>query len=63
MPNADHPIWTILRYAVVGTVMIVLCSTLYRNGFDRKDIVLIATTLLGLAGFDQVKTRLTDKGS
>lgn len=62
MPNADHPIWTILRYAVVGTVMIVLCSTLYRNGFDRKDIVLIATTLLGLAGFDQVKTRLTDKG-
>lgn len=57
--DASHPLWRIIRYAVVGIVMIVLCSTLYRHGFDRKDIVLIATTLLSLVGFDGIKTTLT----
>lgn len=58
---ADHPLWKIIRYAVVGIVMTVLCSTLYRSGFDQKDIVMIATTLLGLAGYDQVKAQITTR--
>ena len=36
--------------------MIGLCATMYKNGFDPKDIILIATTLASLAGFDVVKT-------
>ncbi len=59
MMDANHPAWRIIRYAVVSGTMIILCSTLYKNGFDHKDIVLIVTTLLGLAGFDQVKTNMT----
>jgi hypothetical protein len=60
MPSADHPIWKIIRYAVVGIVMTVLCATLYKNGFDSKDMVLIITTIAGLAGFDQVKQKATE---
>ncbi len=59
IPAADHPVWRIVRYAVVGAVMIGLCATMYKNGFDAKDIVLITTTLASLAGFDQVKTQMT----
>jgi hypothetical protein len=59
IPESDHPIWKIIRYAVVGGVMTVLCATLYRNGFDPKDIVLILTTLSGLAGYDQIKAKIT----
>jgi hypothetical protein len=33
---------------------------MYRNGFDRKDIVLIASTLASLAGYDQLKARFTE---
>jgi hypothetical protein len=39
--------------------MLVLCTFLYRNGFDQKDIVLIAMTLLSLAGFDVAKSKMT----
>jgi hypothetical protein len=59
MPPSDSPLWKVLRLAVVGVILMVLCSTMYNNGFDRKDIVTIAVTLLGLAGFDQAKTAIT----
>jgi len=39
--------------------MIGLCSTLYKNGFDPKDLVLIITTLASLAGFDVLKLKAT----
>ena len=58
--HPDHPLWKIIRYGVVATTLIVLCSTMYRNGFDRKDIVLIASTLASLAGYDQLKARFTE---
>jgi hypothetical protein len=59
IPPADHPVYKIIRLAVVGTIMTVLCMFLYKNGFDKKDIVLIAMTLLGLGGFDVAKMQLT----
>lgn len=59
IPNEHHPIWRIIRYAVVGLVMTLLCATLYKSGFDSKDIVLILTTIAGLAGFDKIKTEMT----
>jgi hypothetical protein len=46
--------------------MIAICSTLYKNGFDPKDLVLIITTLASITGFDIFKTRVVnaevDKG-
>jgi hypothetical protein len=53
-----HPVWPIIRYSVVAGTMIGLCATLYKNGFDPKDIILIVTTLASLAGFDVLKTRV-----
>lgn len=61
MPKANHPIWPIIRYAVVGTVMVIVCSTLYKNGFDKKDIVLIATTLLSWAGVQKLTPHTNQK--
>ncbi len=58
--DPSHPIWKIIRYAVVSITLIVLCATLYKNGFDKKDIVLIASTLVSLAGYDQLKARMTE---
>lgn len=58
--DPSHPLWKIIRYAVVSVTLIVLCSTMYKNGFDKKDIVLIATTLASLAGYDQIKSRMTE---
>ena len=57
--SPDHPVWKILRLAVVGVVLVVSCSFLYNNGFDKKDIVTIAMSLLALGGFDQLKAALT----
>jgi hypothetical protein len=63
LPPSDHQVWKILRLTVVGTIMTVLCSFLYKNGFDKKDIVLIAMTLLGLGGYDVAKMQLTKEQS
>ena len=56
--DPKHPIWPIIRTVVVGGTMIGLCATLYKNGFDPKDLVLIITTLASLAGFDALKTKV-----
>ena len=59
--DPKHPICPLLRTIVVGGTMIGLCATLYKNGFDPKDLVLIITTLASLAGFDVVKLRATSQ--
>jgi hypothetical protein len=59
LSKPDHPLWKILRLIVVGAILVVCCSVFYNNGFDRKDIVMIAMTLLGLGGYDQAKSVLT----
>ena len=59
MLAANHPIWRILRLAVVGAIMFVLCATMYRHGFDQKDVILILTTIGGLAGYDKIKNEVT----
>lgn len=61
--DPKHPVWSIIRTVVVGGTMIGLCATMYKNGFDPKDIILIATTLASLAGFDVVKTVVVANGS
>ena len=60
MMAPDHPVWKLLRLVVVCVTLVILCSVLYKNGFDKKDIVMIGTTLLALAGYDQAKSVLTN---
>ena len=54
-----HPIWPIVKYVVLATTMIVMCSTLYKNGFDPKDLILIISTLASLAGVNFVEKKAT----
>ncbi len=56
--DPKHPIWPLLRTIVISGTMIGLCATLYKNGLDPKDLVLLASTLVSLAGFDVVKARV-----
>lgn len=56
--DPKHPVWPIIRTLVVGGTMIGLCSVLYKNGFDPKDLILIITTLASLAGFDVLKLKV-----
>lgn len=62
LSNPKHPIWPIVRYSVVASTMIILCNTLYKNGFDPKDLVLILSTLASLAGFDAFRNRVQATG-
>jgi hypothetical protein len=54
-----HPIWPLLKYIVMASTMIVMCSTLYKNGFDPKDLILIISTLASLAGVNFVEKKTT----
>lgn len=57
--DPKHPIWPILRYLVLAITMIVMCSTLYKNGFDPKDLILIISTLASLAGVNFIEKTST----
>jgi len=56
--DPKHPMWPIIRMVVVSGTMITVCATLYKNGLDPKDLILLATTLASLAVFDVVKARV-----
>lgn len=56
--DPKHSIWPIVRYSVVAGTMIILCNSLYKNGFDPKDLVLILSTLASLAGFDAFRNKV-----
>ncbi len=55
----DHPIWKILRLAVICVTLVFMCSFNYKNGFDVKDIGTIVTVLISTGVFDQVKRKIT----
>ena len=55
LADASHPIWKLLRYVVTGIVVAGICATLYRCGFDPKDVVLILGVIGSMVGFDVVK--------
>jgi hypothetical protein len=40
--------------------MTVLCSTLYNNKFDPKDLILIISTLASLAGVNFVEKKISE---
>jgi hypothetical protein len=56
--DPSHPIWSNLRHIVQVVTMSVLCATLYKNGFDLKDLILIVTTIGSASGVDVLKSRM-----
>jgi hypothetical protein len=58
--DPKHPMWPLLRYVVLAVTMTVLCSTLYNNKFDPKDLILIISTLASLAGVNFVEKKISE---
>ncbi len=58
--DPKHPMWPLLRYVVLAITMTVLCSTLYNNKFDPKDLILIISTLASLAGVNFVEKKISE---
>jgi hypothetical protein len=60
MNDPRHPVWKIIRIAVVGVLMIAFLHINYKSGLvPEKDIGTILGVLLGLIGFDVAKDKLT----
>ena len=49
-----HPIWGVLRMAIVGGVLVLMLRANY-NSWDSRDILTVIATLSGLGGFDIAK--------
>ena len=58
LADPDHPIWKLLGYVVVGIVLTILCATMYRNGYDPKDLLLLLGVIGGMLGFDVGKAKV-----
>lgn len=60
LSDSRHPMWNVLRLAIVATAMVMLLTHNYDSGWDpRKDLGTILGTLMALGGFDAVKSSLT----
>jgi hypothetical protein len=63
LPPADHPIWIVIRIALVGVIMfgIVALQLIYRNPFEIADAKYILATLAVIGGFDVALAKLLPK--
>lgn len=61
LENPQHPLWKILRIAVVGGLLLLFLHLNYRHGLvPEKDVGTIVSVLLGLIGFDVAKDRIVN---
>jgi hypothetical protein len=58
--NTHHPIWKLLRTALVCGVLTIFLALNY-NKFDSRDLMTIFATGCGLLGFDHLKTKITGR--
>jgi hypothetical protein len=58
-PPADHPVWKLLRLALVGVIFIAGANLAYKNPASKADVLPLLSLLLGVGGFDQLKKQLT----
>ncbi len=60
MSHPSHPIWKVIRLAIVAFVLAFLLRNNYQNGFDlEKDGKTIVILLSSILGFDIAKQRMT----
>lgn len=61
--DGRHPLWKILRIAVVGGLLLLFLHLNYKHGLvPEKDVGTIVSVLLGLIGFDVAKDRIVNGG-
>lgn len=58
LENPSHPLWKIIRTAVVGSLLVAFLSLNY-NKMDERDITTILGIAAGLLGFDFTKDKIT----
>jgi hypothetical protein len=63
LPANDSPVWPIVRLFVVGLLMLGMFTVagIYKTPLAIPDVILMITTLLGLAGFDVTKAFMVRK--
>ncbi len=60
IPDAQHPIWSVTRLAIVAVVLCVMLAVGYKNGFDfEKDGRTILIVLGSIGAFDVFKSKIT----
>lgn len=57
MPTHSHPIWSLLRMIAIGVLLIVFLYAFY-DRLDQRDLSTVLGTLVSLAGFDLIQSRL-----
>lgn len=55
---SDHPIWKLLRLAVVGVILLGCLAFVYA-GLDQRDAITLIATLAGLGGYDLLKSKVS----
>lgn len=58
LENPSHPLWKIIRTAVVGSLLVAFLSLNY-NKMDERDITTVLGIAAGLLGFDFTKDKIT----
>ena len=61
MPSPEHQIWKILRLVVIAVTTLALFHWNYINPIEAKDLGTLLGILLSVAGFDRIKTALTEE--
>lgn len=54
MSDAGHPIWAIIRLAVVGTILVAMLNFNY-NGWDARDYGTLIAVLTGSGGVELLR--------
>lgn len=62
IPEKDHPVWKFGQLVVVGTVLIVMLTFNYKNGFEAsKDLLTLFITIASAGIYNVVKSAITDR--
>jgi len=58
---ANHPVWSLLRLLIVGSLLMGFLTYNY-NQVDKRDLVTLVGVLAGLAGYDKLMPKGGNEG-
>ena len=61
MNDPKHPLWKLARLVVVALILIGCLAFVYA-GLDKRDIITVISVLVGLGGFDWLKSSVAKGG-
>lgn len=59
MNDPNHPIWDLLKYTILGILILLYSALMYKNGLDPKDILLPVIAILVDYLANKTKQRFT----